>query len=110
MVGSCVLPDSGAAGLEAGISPAAGAGDAGAAAAGVSLPGDCAVCAKAPAQSDDNRKDVEASHIVRIAPRCPKFKPADAQQNETVPRRLAFPRWQGPDCQHSPSDNCRLPV
>jgi hypothetical protein len=82
MVGSCVLPDSGAdsgdAGLEAGVSPAAGAGDAGASAVGVSLPGDCAVCAKAPAHSDDNRNDVEASHIVRIAPDAPNFKPADA--------------------------------
>ena len=78
MVGSCVppdsgvLPDSGDAGPEAGMSTAAGAGDAGAAAAGESLPGDGTVCAKAPAQSDDNRKDVEASHIVRIAPICPK--------------------------------------
>jgi hypothetical protein len=74
MSGSCVLPDSGASGLEVGISPAAGAGGAGAAAAGGgSLPRDCAVCAKAPAQSDENRKDVEASHIVRIAPDLPQI-------------------------------------
>ena len=72
MVGSCVPPDSGDARLEAGVSPVAGAGDAGVSAAGVSLLGDCAV-AKTPAQSDDNRNDVEASHIVRIAPDAPKF-------------------------------------
>ena len=66
--GSCVLPDCaavGAAALGAGASPAAGAGDAGAA-AGASLPGvdpgDGTVCARAPAQSDEIRKDVEASN------------------------------------------------
>jgi hypothetical protein len=63
--GSCVLPDCaavGAAALGAGVSPAAGAG----AAAGASLPGvgsgDGTVCARAPAQSDEIRKDVEASN------------------------------------------------
>ena len=74
MPGSSVLPDSGASGLEVGISPAAGAGDAGAAAAGVSLAGGSAVvCAKAPTQSAENRNDVEASHIVRIAPDLPQI-------------------------------------
>ena len=95
MVGSCVLPDSGAAGLEAGISPAAGAGDAGAAAAGVSLPGDCAVCAKAPAQSDDNRNDVEASHIVRIAPDAPNLsRPTHNKRDCSAP--AYFPQLAGP--------------
>jgi len=61
MVGSCVLSGLGAAGLGLAVSPAAGAGVAGAAAAGASL-GDGAVCAKAPAQSDEIRNDVEASN------------------------------------------------
>jgi len=57
----CVPPDCGGAALGAGVAPAAGAEDAGGA-AGVSLPGgDGAVCAKAPAQSEEIRKDVEAS-------------------------------------------------
>jgi hypothetical protein len=46
----------------AGVSPAAGAWGAGVVAAGASLAGDGAVCAKAPAQSDEIRKDVEASN------------------------------------------------
>ncbi|MBV9529584.1 MAG: hypothetical protein JO283_00565, partial [Bradyrhizobium sp.] len=51
----------GAAAFGAGASLAAGGGDAGAAGAEASLPGDGAVCAKAPTQSDEIRKDVEAS-------------------------------------------------
>ena len=64
MGGSRVLPDCaavGAAPFGVGVSPASEAGDAGASAAGASLPGG-AVCAKAPAQSDEIRKDVEASN------------------------------------------------
>lgn len=61
--GSSVPPDcapGGAPGLGVGVSPAAGAGDAGVV-VGASLPGDGAVCAKAPAQIDEIRSDVEAS-------------------------------------------------
>jgi hypothetical protein len=100
MVGSCVPPDSGvlpgsgATGPEAGISPAAGAEDAGAAAAGVSMTGDCAVCAKAPAQSDDSSNDVEASHIVRIPP-MPQSNSADAKRASLVPACIA-PSLAGP--------------
>jgi len=53
--------DAGAASPGVGVSLAAGAGDVGAAGAEASLPGDGAVCAKAPTQSDEIRKDVEAS-------------------------------------------------
>jgi len=60
VVGSCVPPDcAGAASLGIGVSPAAGAGAVG---AGASLPGGGAVCANAPTQSDEIRKDVEASN------------------------------------------------
>ena len=65
IVGSSVPPDCspvGAVGVGVGVSLAAGDGDAGAAAAGASLPGDGAVCAKAPEQSEEIRKDVEASN------------------------------------------------
>ena len=63
MVGSCLPPDcAGAAAPGDGVSPAAGTGVAGAAAAGASLPGIGAVCAKAPAQSDEIRKDAKASN------------------------------------------------
>ena len=63
VVGSCVPPGCvGAASLRGGVSPGVGAGDAGAAGAGASLPAGGAVCAKAPTQSDEIRKDVEASN------------------------------------------------
>jgi hypothetical protein len=68
MGGSCVLPDGAAVGagpVGVGVSRAAGSGDAGAAAAGASLSGAGAVCAKAPAQSEEIRKDVEASNRER---------------------------------------------
>jgi len=64
MVGSRVLPGCTAVGAAApgvGVSPAARAGDAGTA-AGASVPGVGAVCAKVPTQSDEIRKDVEASN------------------------------------------------
>jgi len=64
--GSCVSPDGaavGAASLGVSVSPAAGAGDAGAVVAGESLPGcGCGVCASAPAQRDEIRNDVDASN------------------------------------------------
>jgi hypothetical protein len=58
--GSRILPDC-AAVAAVGLAPAAGADDSGAA-AGASSSGDGAVCAKAPAQSEEIRKDVEASN------------------------------------------------
>ena len=80
-VGSCVLSGLGAAGLGLAVSPAAGVGVAGAAAAGASL-GDGAVCAMAPAQSDEIRNDVEASNRGRNdtdAPRQTNFHDVFAQ-------------------------------
>ena len=61
VVGSSVPPDCapvGAAAPGVGVSLAAGAGDSD----GASLPGGGALCAKAPTQSDEIRKDVEASN------------------------------------------------
>jgi hypothetical protein len=72
MVGSFLPPDCGAEGAAVpgdGVSPVAGAGDFGAAAAGTSLPGVGGVCAKAPAQSDEIRKDAEESNSGRNDPK-----------------------------------------
>ena len=61
-VGSCVLPGLGASAFGLGVSPIEGAEDAGGAAVGASFPGAGAVCAMAPAQSDEIRKDVDVSN------------------------------------------------
>ena len=62
MVGRCLSPDCGTAAPEGDVSPAGGAGESGAVAAGASLPGEGAGCANAAAQSDEIKNDVEASN------------------------------------------------
>jgi hypothetical protein len=79
------------------------------------LPRECHCQATAPSAPMRLRKATTTERMSRQAilyasPPMPQIQAGRRTTDETVSRRLTFPRWQRPDCQHSPSDKSRPSV